>query len=51
VKTVLDGIDLTVRQGSTLALLGPNGADKTTAIAHAAAALQSPIPTEGVSTK
>ena len=24
-KTVLDGIDLTVQQGSILALLGPNG--------------------------
>jgi len=34
---VLDGIDLTVQQGSILALLDPNGAGKTTAIAHAAA--------------
>src|SRR3990172_7196808 len=29
---VLHGIDLTVRRGSILALLGPNGADKTTTI-------------------
>src|SRR5258708_34635678 len=31
-KTVLDGIDLTVPPGTILALLGPNGADKTTAV-------------------
>jgi ABC-type multidrug transport system ATPase subunit len=51
VKTVLDGIDLTVQQGSILALLDPNGAGKTTAIAHAAAALQSLISVKGASTK
>ncbi|MEU4933234.1 ATP-binding cassette domain-containing protein, partial [Streptomyces yokosukanensis] len=31
-KTVLDGIDLTVAQGTIFSLLGPNGAGKTTAV-------------------
>jgi hypothetical protein len=31
-KTVLDGIDLTVRLGTIQALLGPSGAGKTTAV-------------------
>ncbi|GKQ34304.1 ATP-binding cassette domain-containing protein [Streptomyces sp. A012304] len=31
-KTVLDGIDLTVPEGTIFSLLGPNGAGKTTAV-------------------
>src|SRR5580693_9039086 len=31
-KTVLDGIDLEVAQGSVFSLLGPNGAGKTTTV-------------------
>src|SRR5215831_16635224 len=31
-KTVLDGIDLEVRAGTTFSLLGPNGAGKTTTV-------------------
>ncbi|MEV6019597.1 MULTISPECIES: ATP-binding cassette domain-containing protein [unclassified Streptomyces] len=31
-KTVLDGIDLAVEQGTVFSLLGPNGAGKTTAV-------------------
>src|SRR5258707_12298153 len=30
--TALDGVDLTVRQGTVLGVLGPNGAGKTTAV-------------------
>ncbi|GIE27023.1 daunorubicin resistance protein DrrA family ABC transporter ATP-binding protein [Actinoplanes italicus] len=31
-KTVLDGVDLTVRTGTVFSLLGPNGAGKTTTV-------------------
>src|SRR5215218_9406306 len=31
-KVVLDGVDLTVPQGTIFSLLGPNGAGKTTAV-------------------
>ncbi|MFD0373108.1 ATP-binding cassette domain-containing protein, partial [Streptomyces sp. NPDC127114] len=31
-KTVLDGIDLAVPEGTIFSLLGPNGAGKTTAV-------------------
>ncbi|MET7633432.1 ATP-binding cassette domain-containing protein, partial [Streptomyces sp. NPDC005078] len=31
-KVVLDGIDLTVPEGTIFSLLGPNGAGKTTAV-------------------
>jgi ABC-2 type transport system ATP-binding protein len=31
-KVVLDGIDLTVAEGTIFSLLGPNGAGKTTAV-------------------
>src|SRR3954471_17524986 len=31
-KTVLDGVDLAVREGTIFSLLGPNGAGKTTAV-------------------
>ncbi|MGW4676381.1 ATP-binding cassette domain-containing protein, partial [Streptomyces sp. NPDC004324] len=31
-KTVLDGIDVTVPEGSVFALLGANGAGKTTVV-------------------
>ncbi len=30
--TVLDGVDLTVPEGTIFSLLGPNGAGKTTAV-------------------
>ncbi|MGW0930138.1 ATP-binding cassette domain-containing protein, partial [Streptomyces sp. NPDC002644] len=31
-KTVLDGVDLSVPEGTVFSLLGPNGAGKTTAV-------------------
>ncbi|MFF3844850.1 ATP-binding cassette domain-containing protein, partial [Streptomyces sp. NPDC002328] len=31
-KTVLDGVDLAVPEGTVFSLLGPNGAGKTTAV-------------------
>ncbi|MFD8491469.1 ATP-binding cassette domain-containing protein, partial [Streptomyces sp. NPDC059712] len=31
-KTVLDGVDLAVPEGTIFSLLGPNGAGKTTAV-------------------
>ncbi|MFD7684652.1 ATP-binding cassette domain-containing protein, partial [Streptomyces sp. NPDC060187] len=31
-KVVLDGVDLTVPEGTVFSLLGPNGAGKTTAV-------------------
>ncbi|MEU7474091.1 ATP-binding cassette domain-containing protein, partial [Streptomyces sp. NPDC044984] len=31
-KVVLDGVDLTVPEGTIFSLLGPNGAGKTTAV-------------------
>jgi ABC-2 type transport system ATP-binding protein len=31
-KTVLDGIDLGIAEGTTFSLLGPNGAGKTTTV-------------------
>src|SRR5439155_9820720 len=31
-KTVLDGIDLDIAEGTTFSLLGPNGAGKTTTV-------------------
>ncbi|WP_159056632.1 ATP-binding cassette domain-containing protein, partial [Streptomyces yokosukanensis] len=45
-KTVLDGIDLTVAQGTIFSLLGPNGAGKTTAV-NILSTLISPDPTSG----
>ncbi|MFF7753816.1 ATP-binding cassette domain-containing protein [Streptomyces sp. NPDC007971] len=45
-KTVLDGIDLTVREGTIFSLLGPNGAGKTTAV-KILSTLVSPDPASG----
>ncbi|MBN1613863.1 MAG: ATP-binding cassette domain-containing protein [Deltaproteobacteria bacterium] len=43
-KPVLNGIDLTVRQGEYVALIGPNGSGKTTFVKHLNALL---VPLEG----
>ncbi|MEU9990141.1 ATP-binding cassette domain-containing protein [Streptomyces sp. NPDC048045] len=45
-KTVLDGIDLTVGEGTIFSLLGPNGAGKTTAV-KILSTLVSPDPASG----
>ncbi|MGV4988328.1 ATP-binding cassette domain-containing protein [Streptomyces sp. NRAIS4] len=45
-KTVLDGIDLTVPEGTIFSLLGPNGAGKTTAV-KILSTLISPDPASG----
>ncbi|WP_330461594.1 ATP-binding cassette domain-containing protein [Streptomyces sp. NBC_00820] len=45
-KTVLDGIDLAVPQGTVFSLLGPNGAGKTTAV-KILSTLVSPAPASG----
>jgi ABC-2 type transport system ATP-binding protein len=45
-KTVLDGIDLAVPEGTVFSLLGPNGAGKTTAV-KILSTLISPDPTSG----
>ncbi|MEV6211602.1 ATP-binding cassette domain-containing protein, partial [Kitasatospora sp. NPDC051914] len=45
-KTVLDGIDLTVPEGTIFSLLGPNGAGKTTAV-RILSTLVSPDPSSG----
>ncbi|MFH9613785.1 ATP-binding cassette domain-containing protein, partial [Streptomyces pratensis] len=45
-KTVLDGIDLTVPEGTVFSLLGPNGAGKTTAV-KILSTLISPGPASG----
>ncbi|MGW0845203.1 ATP-binding cassette domain-containing protein [Streptomyces sp. NPDC002787] len=45
-KTVLDGIDLAVPEGTIFSLLGPNGAGKTTAV-KILSTLISPDPTSG----
>ncbi|MFJ6837307.1 ATP-binding cassette domain-containing protein [Streptomyces sp. NPDC091209] len=45
-KTVLDGIDLTVPEGTVFSLLGPNGAGKTTAV-KILSTLVSPDPGSG----
>ncbi|MGW8831369.1 ATP-binding cassette domain-containing protein [Streptomyces massasporeus] len=46
-KTVLDGVDLAVPEGTIFSLLGPNGAGKTTAV-KILSTLISPDPTSGV---
>ncbi|MGV9904141.1 ATP-binding cassette domain-containing protein [Streptomyces sp. NPDC003388] len=45
-KTVLDGVDLAVPQGTIFSLLGPNGAGKTTAV-NILSTLISPDPASG----
>ncbi|QGZ50208.1 ATP-binding cassette domain-containing protein [Streptomyces sp. QHH-9511] len=45
-KTVLDGVDLTVPEGTIFSLLGPNGAGKTTAV-KILSTLISPDPASG----
>ncbi|MEV4789937.1 ATP-binding cassette domain-containing protein [Streptomyces tuirus] len=45
-KTVLDGVDLAVPEGTIFSLLGPNGAGKTTAV-KILSTLISPDPTSG----
>ncbi|MFJ4581576.1 ABC transporter ATP-binding protein [Streptomyces echinatus] len=45
-KTVLDGVDLTVAEGTVFSLLGPNGAGKTTAV-KILSTLISPDPASG----
>ena len=45
-KTVLDGVDLAVPEGTIFSLLGPNGAGKTTAV-KILSTLVSPDPTGG----
>ncbi|MFJ4277639.1 ATP-binding cassette domain-containing protein [Streptomyces massasporeus] len=45
-KTVLDGVDLAVPEGTVFSLLGPNGAGKTTAV-KILSTLISPDPTSG----
>ncbi|KOV73302.1 ABC transporter [Streptomyces sp. AS58] len=45
-ETVLDGVDLTVPEGSVFSLLGPNGAGKTTAV-KILSTLISPDPASG----
>jgi ABC-2 type transport system ATP-binding protein len=45
-KTVLDGVDLVVPEGTTFSLLGPNGAGKTTAV-KILSTLISPAPASG----
>ncbi|MFD9406045.1 ATP-binding cassette domain-containing protein [Streptomyces sp. NPDC059989] len=45
-KTVLDGVDLTVPEGTVFSLLGPNGAGKTTAV-KILSTLVSPDPASG----
>ncbi|MGW2729217.1 ATP-binding cassette domain-containing protein [Streptomyces sp. NPDC001494] len=45
-KTVLDGVDLAVPQGTIFSLLGPNGAGKTTAV-NILSTLVSPDPDSG----
>ncbi|MFE6963246.1 ATP-binding cassette domain-containing protein [Streptomyces sp. NPDC057696] len=45
-KTVLDGIDLAVPEGTIFSLLGPNGAGKTTAV-NILSTLLSPDPASG----
>ncbi|WP_262284143.1 ATP-binding cassette domain-containing protein [Micromonospora sp. MA102] len=45
-KVVLDGVDLTVPQGTIFSLLGPNGAGKTTVV-KILSTLISPDPTSG----
>ncbi|WP_413757233.1 ATP-binding cassette domain-containing protein [Streptomyces sp. MMBL 11-3] len=45
-RTVLDGIDLTVPEGTIFSLLGPNGAGKTTAV-KILSTLVSPDPASG----
>ncbi|MFF3908722.1 ATP-binding cassette domain-containing protein [Streptomyces sp. NPDC001848] len=45
-KTVLDGVDLAVEQGTIFSLLGPNGAGKTTAV-KILSTLVSPDPGSG----
>ncbi|MFF9121544.1 ATP-binding cassette domain-containing protein, partial [Streptomyces massasporeus] len=45
-KTVLDGVDLAVPEGTIFSLLGPNGAGKTTAV-KILSTLISPDPASG----
>ncbi|MED7824604.1 ATP-binding cassette domain-containing protein, partial [Streptomyces chiangmaiensis] len=45
-KTVLDGVDLAVPEGTVFSLLGPNGAGKTTAV-KILSTLISPDPASG----